>query len=329
MRVQLPDLLIELISSDPQVSNGWNQIFEREIITTAAKPESVYPQIRLTVDVLDHLLDPPAVQPFFEEAGGEQQREVRYYETEEGGFLDLARPAQISFNFEASTAEIKLTRQGIDAGNLEDLTLIALAPFLRRRGFFLVHAFAAARNSAVLLCGSPGSGKTTTGLAMLSNGWRYLANDAALLKEMDGEVRVYPSPGAINLHPKTFNLLPEYQRTVGPIQWTKNAGKSPFARGHLLSEGMFAESSIVTAIIFPAITGQAQYSLHEVDPAIGLARLIEDNVDQWDRSTYVEHIDLLTNLSRQISFYNLHLARDHALTVGFFDTLQQMIERRG
>ena len=73
--------------------------------------------------------------------------------------------------------------EDVGDGRFEDLTTMALAPVLRRRGIYLIHAFSAAANGqALLLCGASGSGKTTTGLALCAAGMQLLANDIAALR---------------------------------------------------------------------------------------------------------------------------------------------------
>ena len=317
MHALLHNLLLELQSSDPQVLDGWKQILDLEIKAAAARPGPAIPQVRLKAAVVDRLQPPLEARPSFEEhIEGLEKRKLRYYATKNGGFLDLARPAQIAFNFAASAAQINLTRPVLDVGNLEDLTLIALAPFLRRCGIFITHAFAAVRpftadsdSAAILLCGPPGCGKTTTGLSLIDQGWGFLANDAALLQEAQGQINVCPSPGAINLHPKTISLLPAYRDLVDSDDQTIHNRKTVIPRGALLAKITLAAPTAVQTILFPRITDGRQHSLHEMSPAIGLARLIEENVDRWDKYTYLEHIDLLTDLSRQASFFDLHLAR--------------------
>ncbi|MBK9054231.1 MAG: hypothetical protein IPL78_25960 [Chloroflexi bacterium] len=69
-----------------------------------------------------------------------------------------------------------LTPGLLDSGRFEDLFWVAVAPWLRQRGLFLVHGFAAAspdEQQTILLVGRSGSGKTTTGLALLQTGWRW------------------------------------------------------------------------------------------------------------------------------------------------------------
>jgi hypothetical protein len=328
MRALVHNLLLEFQSNQPQVLGGWRQIFDLEIEAAAGNPDLTTPQIRVAAAVVEDLERPPETRPAYEEPdSSDQKRRLRYYETGSGGFLDLARPAQISFNFESSTAKITLTRQVLDAGSLEDLTIIALAPFLRRRGIFVAHAFCAAKTSAiargaaVLFCGPPGSGKTTTGLALLDQGWSFLANDAALLGEEQGLVKVYPSPGAINLHPETLTHLPQYRDRVNEKADKLQGGKLLIPRGVLLANDTLEASAAVGFIFFPRLTNHSLFSLHEVPSAVGLARLIEENVEQWDKDTYTENIDLLTTLSRQAAFYDLQIPRGLDFNPGFFDLL--------
>ena len=309
MRARLNDLLLELTSSDPQVQDTWRVLFDLEIQADAAGPDEETPHIRLAAAVSSSLQTPPQIRPSYQGSANK----VRYYASNDGGFLDLARPAQILFDFPTATAQITLNRDLLDGGNLEDLTLIALAPFLRRRGLFITHAFSSAQESAVLLCGPPGSGKTTTGLALLNQGWEYLANDAALLQDMEGQVMVLPSPGAINLHPDAFSLLPGYSFTACSPTLPAGRGKIIYPRGTLLPGKKIAGRTAVSTVFFLTFTNQSQPALHEVPRAIGLARLIEENVDQWDQDTYLNHIDLLTTLSRQAAFYDLHLIRGQPL----------------
>jgi hypothetical protein len=321
MRALLQNLLLVLDTNNRQVQDGWKTIFDHEIKAAAGRPESPS-DIRLAAVVASDLPQSPNRLPSYEESSTrEPRRRVHYTQIEGGGFLYLARPASIRFNFTESEARISFTQELLDAGNLEDLTLIALAPFLRRHGTFLLHAFAAARDTAVLLCGPPGSGKTATGLALLEQGWRYLANDAALLGLDEGQVKAYPSPGAINLHPHTLTLLPHLRQRLHLAVPPPSGSKHTLPRSMLLAGQKMAKPTAVSTILFPRLSNQELYSLHEVSPAVGLARLIEENVDQWDTGTHEASIDLLACLSRQVNFYNLQIPRGLSLDQALFNAL--------
>lgn len=64
---------------------------------------------------------------------------------------------------------------------IRHVALSGVMPLLHRRGLVSLHTFGAARDSShgVLLVGPTGSGKTTAGLALVRQGWQYVANDHA------------------------------------------------------------------------------------------------------------------------------------------------------
>ena len=307
MRALLHDLRLSLESDDEILLDGWRRLFDIEIERASTQPSDAVPDITLTAVVVSQLPQIAAGQPSYIDPVPEGGRRVRYYETPGGGILDLARPARIHFDFLAGQSRILLTRSILDTGNLEDVTMIALAPFLRRRGFYMAHAFAVAGDTALLLSAPSGGGKTTTGLALVQQGARYLANDVTLLCSDGGLIKAYLSPGAVNVHPHTISLLPRYRERLPAGEKPEQSGKYVLSRGELFESEQLEEVSPVRDILFSSIAQQRDYSLHDVSAAVGMARLIEEGVDQWDRETYDDHINLLATLSGQVRFYDLKM----------------------
>jgi HprK-related kinase B len=95
---------------------------------------------------------------------------------------------------------------------------------LMARGYRLFHAAAVVRDdSAIVLAGVPGAGKSTASLHFVEAGWRFLSNDRVLARvTADGvvEVRGYPkqprvNPGTLVHHPRLAGLLePEDRRAL-------------------------------------------------------------------------------------------------------------------
>ncbi len=317
MRALLHDLLISLESTDSRVLDGWAQLFDREIVAAAALPAGQEVAVQLRAGVARQAPGaPPHVPDYIEHApvAGEETnaargRQVSFHGGPHGGTLTLARPAQIEFHFAEGRAELILTPHILDAGSLEDISAIALAPFLRRRGLFMVHAFAlAGEDTALLISGPSGSGKTTSGLAMLRAGWKYLANDLTLLGREQGTVLAYPSPGTINVHPHTLALLPAYASPPRAAV-DKIRGKYIFSRSRFLDEAALGAPAAVRAVLFAQPAAGSLPRLTRLPASVGLARLIVESMDQWDQATYQENLDLLTRLGRQAGFYELHLPR--------------------
>jgi hypothetical protein len=194
-------------------------------------------------------------------------------------------------------------------GQLEDVTLTSLAPMLRARGYYLLHAFAAARDGeAILLCGRSGSGKTTTGASLLLGGWQYLANDAVLLQRRNGAIFALPSPGTLQVRPQTLFLLPQLRRRRGRASPTTASYLFP---AESLSQHGWAAPAPVRALYFPQICeGAASSILQPLERAIALAYLLEESVDRWDVAALPAHLNLLQALVAQAEAYRLHLGQD-------------------
>lgn len=184
----------------------------------------------------------------------------------------------------------EITTAILHNGRLLDVTYTALSPFLRRRGLFLAHAFAAARNDrCVLLVGPSGSGKTTAGLSLLQQGWRLLGNDVVMLQQRADAVYALPTPGRIRLRPQTQRLLPSAGNLA---QW--------------------APPATVALLCFPQIVPSAPSQLHALPPAVGLARLMAESVDRWDAATVPEHVACLRRLCAQTAVFTLQSGTDVA-----------------
>jgi hypothetical protein len=205
-------------------------------------------------------------------------------------------------------AEGAITEEAIVRGHLEDVTYTALAPLLRARGYYLLHAFAAAREGqAILLCGGSGSGKTTTGANLLLNGWQLLANDVALLQEREGAVYALPTPGPLRVRPPTLFLLPE-------LRYRRGQPHAPTASyifsGDAVSDG-WASPAPVSVLYFAQLEpGASQSQLRPLSRAVALAHLLEESVDRWDEAALPGHVALLQRLAEQAAIYRLHLAPD-------------------
>jgi len=159
-------------------------------------------------------------------------------------------------------------------GVFEDVMMISLAPLYRRRGWFPVHGFAAQAptGQATLISGEMGTGKTTTGLALLSAGWKLLSNDSPLL------------PEATSRQKRVFRV--------------EEAFHNPWA-----------SSARAGGIFFPKVVpGLQQSKLIEIEPKAALLQLIPQAIEGWDKETIGKNLQLLSFLVEQVPCYNLQLS---------------------
>jgi hypothetical protein len=179
---------------------------------------------------------------------------------------------------------------------------------LRRRGYYLAHAFAAERDGrAILLAGPSGSGKTTAGLSLISAGWRFLANDVVLLRRLGDTVFALPTPGGIGLTAQTIRMIPSLAAQLRELRLDRFKGKEYLPADEVVSG--WGQAAAVATVLFPEITKRDRIQTVPCGKAVTLARLMESSLDRWDEFSLPGHIDLLQILSGQATGYRVYLGR--------------------
>ena len=214
-------------------------------------------------------------------------------------------------------------------GVFEDLIAIGLSPHFRRRGRFLIHAFAATppplprpktRNLplrahgpghrtgvAVLLVGDIGAGKTTTGLALLHAGWKLLSNDSPILtRAPHSNLRVLAYPGLLSAYPDTLARFPELGGIAPP---TETRQKTLFAAESIYPD-VWVESAPPAGIFFPQVESRADHALERLPAPEALRLILPHAIEQWDREMIPAHLALLNQLVQSVPAYRLRLGPD-------------------
>lgn len=315
MWITLHKLTILLRSSDGRIRRLWQRLFQGWVHSDG--PRTGEPHICLELERVSALPSLPDAPPFFtdEHTQPEGAGVLSVYQDADD-FVTLAfqQGAAVSVSLYSGTqdhapvASGLITDAALEHGCLEDITFTSLAPLLRRRNYYLVHAFAASKDGrALLIVGPSGSGKTTTGLSLLLHGWKLLANDVLLLEERPDGVYALPTPGEIGIRPGTLELLPPLRSWLGRRQ--------PIDGAYTLSgaeavRGKWSEAVPIAAVCFPEIEKREVSVAHPEKAAVVLARLMEESVDRWDRAMLSRHMSLLQTVSQQAQAYTLRLGAD-------------------
>lgn len=300
MRWDFHDLTVEGETPDLELRARWQAAFASRPASAAA-PDIVC-RLRLARQV-------PAVP-----AGPARFRQgdlLEYFLSADGqsAVAHFPRFGQLRLDLAAGRTEGELVPAALEIyGVLEDLLAIALSPHLRRRGQFLIHAFAAAQPHApraALIVGEIGAGKTTTGLALLAAGWRLLSNDSPSLR----------APAEVLSYPGLLAAYPETWARFAATRHLAEAGPAGERRKHTVAAeaiwpGVWIERADCAAIVFPVIEARAEHALEPLSAPEALRALLPHAVEQWDRALMPAHLALLGGLVQAAPAYRLRLGPD-------------------
>jgi hypothetical protein len=219
----------------------------------------------------------------------------------------------ITVDLEAKRLDGVVTQNCLDVyGAFEDVLMISLAPVYRRRGWFPLHAFAALTpdGRAALITGQIGSGKTTTGLALLEAGWKLLSNDSPLLTLEQQSVWVLAYPGQLSAFDDS---LARFERLKKFIPQQAISDQKPPAKRVFRAEAAFpqpwATSGPAGGIFFPQVRpGLEQSRLAPLAPKEAMLKLMPQAVEGWDKAYIAPTLKILNNLVSQAPSYELELS---------------------
>lgn len=306
---RLGNVDVWLLSNSPEINNRWQQILGPWAEHQSRQHSG--PVLTLRLDLDSTLPSLPQGPPIFRDHRGiidvysvTKERFLLHFQA--GGLMEVdVTPG-------AMAVEGTITPRIFAENRLEDVTFTSLAAPLRRFSHYLLHAAGASNgDNTVLFTGASHSGKTTTSLALMLAGWKYVANDLVLLVPHQDNVQALPTPSELTVRKKTLELLPELREYQRSQRYGSSVNKANATVCTLnLAKIAWARGGPVTTICFPRVTRGPQSHLKEIPAAVGLARLMEESVDRWDRELLDDHVDLLTALCRQCHHYELQLSED-------------------
>ncbi len=303
-------LTIEGATNDPVLRDYWQASF-------ASRPfVSAQPDIRCALNVVSDIPPAPPGEPQFRQGGL-----LEYYLDGDVVIAHFPRYGQLRLDLANGSTEGQIVSLALHTyGVIEDLIAIGLSPHLRRRGMFLIHAFAAATltpvadrpspvpqttrdRRGVLIVGNIGAGKTTTGMSLLNAGWKLLSNDSPIIGA-NGEILSYP--GVLAAYPNTFVRFPATAR----LATNAEPDKKIIIPAEQVWPDVWLDRAPAAAIFFPQIAARAEHAVEPLTQPEALRLILPHAIEQWDKAMIPTHLALLNQLIQTAPAYRLRLGPD-------------------
>jgi len=307
MRWNFHGLIIEGTTNDAALRERWRASFA----SLTKQSTDTDPDVSFALNFVPSVPSPPVQAPRFR-----QGELLEYYLDGRTAIAHFPRFGQLRLDLANGTTEGRIVEAALSTyGVFEDLVAIGLSPHLRRRGLFLMHAFAAAtphprplspsgeRGAAVLLVGGIGSGKTTTGMALLNAGWKLLSNDSPII---NAQAEVLSYPGLLAA------FSGDFARFEATAKWAKAAPQlNDRYKLTIAAESIWPDVWIdrapAGAIFFLQIESRSDQAVEPIRAPEALRRLLPHAVEQWDREMIPEHLRVLRLLVESAPAYVLRL----------------------
>lgn len=224
---------------------------------------------------------------------------------------------------------------GVGSRNAEnpeiaELILMALDHAITAMGQSFVHAACLEvpdGSSAMLLHAASGTGKTTTSMALIKEGYRIISDDAAVLKHQKetDQVMAWGVPRAPKVHVNTIRELP-FLAEYSDARNSDKAGEQFLDRNALIDAQFFKDSKAlpVSAVVSLSRDTTRPASIVKVSAFDAVNDLLEDNLSAVNGRLIPNHEDRLTayaNLARHCSCYRVNINATPTLTANMIASL--------
>lgn len=202
------------------------------------------------------------------------------------------------------------------------LLVVLLAQLAAHRRYGLHASAVDGDHGGVLIVGDSGSGKSTLAVSLVSQGWRYVADDAVALRaaDVDASVKVLAVRRSLSCGPETVRHLPELRSHIGPgaVQADGKCLIDPDAA----FPGQSASWCLPRAIVFPEIGSGDRSDIEALSGQDAVLRLLaQTSVGTACRDRAAEQLDLLRRLLQQARCWRLRLGSDVHTDRGAVSTL--------
>jgi len=259
-------------------------------------------------DQSQHRVEKPAVQgrTFYNFPQGE----ARYFEAGDQLYLSFRDGVRVLSQPSLGCASFSVVES--EPANLfmasHLMLTILLVEFLKRRGYYGMHAAGFSKNGkAILIPGTSGAGKSTLAIALLRSGFDYLSDDMVYLRRHVDGWKVLGFPEDVDVSDQTIDFFPElhFLRRVHPsVVWAKKSVRTDEVYGAAM-----VREARPGAIVFPRISGRERSAIRSINADEALLAMVS-NVLLTEARSCQSHLNALTELVRQTPCYRLETGRD-------------------
>jgi len=187
--------------------------------------------------------------------------------------------------------------------------MLSLLWLLRKHGLYGLHGNALVKDgSGILLVGSTCSGKSTTALSLVRNGWQYLSDDVTLLRQSHQGVEAIALQKGFSIDPRLASHYPELEES---LRTSSSNGLKRLIDLNTVYPGKHVPRCIPDFLIFPSIVHQEQSQLIPLDNVAALIDLSRNCGGIFvDRDMVELQMEVLKQLVYQTSCYQLLAGRD-------------------
>jgi len=189
--------------------------------------------------------------------------------------------------------------------------MYTLVKLLQSAGVHGLHAagLVAPDGAGLLVVGDSGSGKSTLTIGLIRRGWRYLSDDAVLLRRGERAVEALALRRHFYVDADAASLYPELPR--GEEIPDASGGR----RRRVGVEEAYPSQRVSACepriLLFTRIVPREESALISVDPSVALGRLLAQCVRQaFEREATSQHLVVLKQLLKQARFFDLEAGAD-------------------
>jgi HPr serine kinase-like protein len=305
-RYRFHDLTIDVRCCERETARDLDQLLH-ELLWTRAPRSADTPSLTLSASRKDGAKSLPAqAQTFFQTDGVRGLRDGRdFYLTDEDSLFHLDPRRG---HGEASLADSFFLKP---ISSRQRFWSFGLLKLLRPMGIYALHAAAlvAENGLGILLVGESGTGKSTLAIGLIRAGWRYLSDEAVLLRSRSGRVEAlalrkhfYVDDSASEQH---ADLLSQEQRPDRSGRMRRRVAIEEAYPGQRMAV------SEPRLLLFPQIVRQSRSALLPITQARAVELLVAQSGPQlFDQETIAQQLATLKELLQQTTAYELRAGSD-------------------